>query len=377
MEQLLNKKIARNVLLNPGPATTSIGVKEALVCPDICPREKEFGDVFRSIASMATKAVNGSKDYETVLLTCSGTGAVESCLTSCVNTNDEILILENGAYGKRMADICKAMDIKYHLLTFDYGNPLDLEKINSFLLLNPNRFKVMAFIHHETTVGILNPLNSLHDLAKEHGLVTLVDAMSSYAGVEIDLEKTPVNYLISSSNKCIQGMAGIGMVLVRKDELERIKNFKVKNYYFNLYKNFFNQKEQGQFLFTPPVQVLYSLKKAFEEFFEEGPINRINRYASLYHRMFQGMKSLGFKEVVEPEFHSKILTTFYAPKDSNYSFDSMHDYLFERGVTLYPGKVSDLDTFRVSNLGDLNLEDIDLYLNLLKEYLHKNSLRLE
>lgn len=370
MKQKIAKELGRNILLNPGPATTSKRVKSALLVSDICPREKSFGELTQAVRAKAVLAVNGTGHYEGVLLTCSGTGAIESCLSSCVDRGEGILIIENGAYGQRMAQICQALGIFAETLSFGAEGPIDLERVEKFLATEGQRFKVMAFIHHETTTGILNPLRELHALGKKYGLVTLVDAMSSYAGIEIDLQRTDVDYLISSSNKCIQGMAGIGIVVVKAQELERIKSFTNSSFYFDLYKNYYSLKELNQFLFTPPVQSLYALNEAFEEFFDEGGVRaRAERYASLYEHMYNGMLELGFRPLLEKKYHSKILTAFFEPESENYSFDSMHDFLFSRGVTIYPGKVSRLNTFRISNIGDLRMGDIDIFLGYLKEYL--------
>ena len=378
MREFVKKSLERKVLLNPGPATTSVKVKEAMIVEDICPREKEFGELLKKVGEKAKGVINGDKDYECILLGGSGTGAMESCLSSCVDTDDGILIIENGAYGKRMGQICDTLGIKRETISFDWDKTIELEKVEDFLGKNAQKFRVLAFIHHETTTGILNSLSSLQKLAKKYNLVSLVDAMSSYAGIPIDLKKDPADYIVSSSNKCIQGMAGIGIVIAKLKELEAIKNFKKKSFYFDLYKNFISQKEQGQFLFTPPVQVLYSLNGALDEFFEEGGIvARSERYAGLYRLMFEEMCELGFKPLLEEMNNSKILTTFLEPEDSRYQFDEMHDFLYKRGITIYPGKIGDKKTFRISNIGQLNEDDIRLFVQCVQDYLNEKGIHLK
>ncbi len=375
-KETITKEIQRNILLNPGPATTSAQVKSSLVVEDICPREQEFGLLLDDIRKKLLLVANGEAEYEAILLGSSGTGAMESCLHSCLDQDDnkKILILENGAYGHRMNKICKSLAIKADMLSFGYDGPIDLQKVKEHL--QKKKYSVMAFIHHETTTGMINPLEDLNRIAKKFNVAVMVDAMSSYGGIPIDLEKTDVDYLISSSNKCIQGMAGLGIVLAKKKELEKIKNYKNRSFYFNLYNNFLNQKETKQFLFTPPVQIVYSLNSALDEFFAEGGISaRWERYSCLYKDMFQGMVQMGFAPLLPESYHSKILTTFLEPKCPNYNFDSMHDFLYKKGITIYPGKIDSRGTFRISNLGDLSQEDIAYFLSTVREYLNFHKIK--
>ncbi len=371
--QKINKEVKRDILLNPGPATTSVKVKEAMIVTDICPREREFGALIEKVTATLKKVCNAADDlYETVLLGGSGTGAIEACLSSSIaaDSNDKILIIENGAYGLRMEQICQTYQIPYHKMKFSWEGPIDTEVVAKHLADHASEYRVMAFIHHETTSGVLNPLEELCALAKKYELKSMVDAMSSYAGIVIDQTANEIDYLISSSNKCIQGMAGIGIAIVAKAELKTIESFKKRSFYFDLTKNYNSQAKGGQFAFTPPVQVLYALDAAIEEFFAEGgQEERAARYAALYEKMYTGMLEFGFRPVVEEKVHSKILTSFFYKDDSRFSFEELHSFFYERGVTIYPGKVSDIDSFRISNIGDLTLEDIDTFLNLMKEYL--------
>ena len=374
MKDLISKNVQRKVLLNPGPATTSTRVKEAMIVEDICPREKEFGALFRRVGEKVKRVVNADNGHECILLGSSGTGAIESCLSSCVDADGGIIIVENGAYGRRMGDICEVLGIRTKLIRFDWDKAIDVDEVEAFLAAQAEKFRVLAFVHHETTSGILNPLSSLQEIAKRYDMVSLVDAMSSYAGVPIDMQRDSVDYLVSSSNKCIQGMAGMGIVIVRSAELEAIKNFPKRSFYFDLYKNFVSQKEQRQFLFTPPVQVLYALDTALDEFFEEGGVSaRAMRYGQLYEVMLEGMRTLGFEPLLEESNHSKILTTFLEPADSRYRFDEMHDFLYERGFTIYPGKIGDQKTFRISNIGQLGVEDLQQFLIYVDDYLKEKG----
>lgn len=369
MKQTIQKEITRNILLNPGPATTTAAVKAGLVVPDICPRESEFGDLLGVVKQKALKVVNAGANYEAILLGGSGTAAVESCLSSC--TDDRaILILDNGAYGERMKKICDALKIKSHVLKYVWGDAINLDEVEAHLKTNAKDYSLVAFIHHETTVGILNDLSKINTLAKKYQVKTLVDAMSSYAGIEIDLALDDVDYLISSSNKCIQGMAGLGICIVKKTVLDEIKNYPKRSFYLDLHQNFLAQEKTNQFAFTPPVQILYSLNVAFDEFFKEGGIKaRAKRYSDLYELMLKGMTELGFETLVPKNLHAKILTTFKEPKIAHFSFEKMHDFLYAQGITIYPGKNAKENSFRISNIGELNSEDILVFLKGVEAYL--------
>jgi 2-aminoethylphosphonate aminotransferase len=363
------KQVKRNILLNPGPATTTDTVKNAMVVADICPRELEFGELTLSVRNDLIKVANGEKNHTCVMLTSSGTGGVEACLTSVVPHDKKVLILNNGAYGERMQKICDAYSMAHIDHNEEWGKALNLSAVESLLSTHKNEISHMAFIHHETTVGIMNPLSELSALASKYNVEVIVDAMSSFAGVHIDVEKDNIHYLVSSSNKCIQGMAGISFVIANLKSLLKTKEIKARNFYFNLLENHLYLEKNKQFLFTPPVQTLYALRQAINEYFEEGANNRFSRYASMYEIMKKKVKALGFEFLVDEKDHAKLLTAILDPKSSNYSFNEMHDYLFERGFTIYPGKVGNKNTFRLSNIGAIYPKDIEDFLVVFEEYL--------
>lgn len=367
------KLVKRNILLNPGPATTTDTVKNAMVVPDICPRELEFGELTLGVRDDLIKIAHGEKNHTCVLLTASGTGGVEACLTSVIPQNKSVLIINNGAYGERMQAICDAYGISHVDYNIPAGKPVDLYKLEELIKSHIVDLSHVAFIHHETTVGILNPLNEICTLAHKYNLENIVDAMSSFAGIDIDVERDHVDYLVSSSNKCIQGMAGISFVIARIESLKKTTGIK-RNFYFNLWANFEYLNKNKQFLFTPPVQTLYALRQAINEYNQEGAYNRYARYASMYEIMKKRVLELGFEFLVEEKHHAKLLTSILDPKSSHYSFNEMHDYLFERGFTIYPGKVGSINTFRLSNIGEIYPSDIQDFLNIFEEYLRSKKI---
>ena len=268
-----------------------------------------------------------------------------------------------------MQKICDAYGVEHVDYNQKWGLPLDLKEVEILLKQYSGKISHLAFIHHETTVGILNPLADISTLASKYNIETIVDAMSSFAGVKIDVEKDNIHYLVSSSNKCIQGMAGISFVIANTKSLLKTREIKARNFYFNLLENHLYLEKNKQFLFTPPVQTLYALRQAVTEYFEEGPENRFARYASMYEIMKKKVKELGFEFLVEEKYHAKLLTSIMDPKSGAYSFSEMHDYLFERGFTIYPGKVGDINTFRLSNIGAIYPSDIEDFLKVFEEYL--------
>lgn len=361
--------IERKILLNPGPATTSDDVKMAMVVPDICPREQEFCDVMNSIKRDIPKVVNGEDNYTCVLFTSSGTGGVEAAVTSAIPEGGKILVIENGAYGERMASIAETYGIPVVKYKLAYGDSPDVYHVEDILMKDPTITHV-GVIDHETTTGMRNPIQELADLAHNYGKEIIVDCMSSFAGIPIDLQQWKAEYIISSANKCIQGMAGLSFVIFKKELLEKLKSNKNKrSFYFDIYSQYEGFKNSGQMPFTPPVQVIYALRKAIDMFFQESAEGRIERYRTNYELLRDGLRGLGFKMLLEEKYQSGLLIAVVEPKNVEYSFNEMHDYLYSRGITIYPGKGAKESTFRLAVLGDLYKEDIEKALAVLSEYL--------
>ncbi|MBW2143585.1 MAG: 2-aminoethylphosphonate--pyruvate transaminase [Deltaproteobacteria bacterium] len=372
----IKKNVERTVLLNPGPAATSDSVKYAMVVEDICPREKEFGKLVQGIRRDLVRIVHGRDLYEAVLFASSGTGGIEACLTSVVPDDRAVFIIINGAYGERMQQICDGFGIMHIDYVIDWGEPIDFKKVETIIIENKDAISHIAMVHHETTVGILNDLSSVSDLASKYGMELIVDAVSSFAGIPIDVTKLGIHYLVSSSNKCIQGMAGVGFAICNIESLEKTASLKPRNFYFNLYQNymFFSKKREMQF--TPPVQILYALRQAINEYFIETEEGRADRYAHMYKVLTAGLKRLGFKFLVEEKFHAKILTAIIEPRDPNYDFTEMHDFLIQRGFTIYPGKGAKEDSFRIANMGAISYDDIEEFLENLEAYLTLKNIKL-
>ena len=302
-----------------------------------------------------------------MLLGGSGTAGVESCLSSAVNPEKKLLIVNNGAYGKRMVEIAQTYEIDFVELKCEWDRIPNLDLIKE--TIEKENIGTIAVVHHETTSGILNPVKKIGILAKQYRCCLIVDAISSFAGLCFDVKDYNIDFMISSSNKCIQGMAGISFVICNKKELDKIKSYKKKSFYLNLYDQYNYLEKNKQMRFTPPVQTIYALRQAIDEFLEEGAENRQKRYFDSWNVLVQGLKEIGFKLLLDEKIQSKILTSIVEPKNSNFDFNLLHDLLYDRDFTIYPGKIGNMDTFRVANLGAINSEDISNFLIVLKDSL--------
>ncbi|MBO1686888.1 MULTISPECIES: aminotransferase class V-fold PLP-dependent enzyme [Clostridium] len=386
----------RNILLNPGPATTTDTVKNAQVVPDICPREKEFGEVMEFVSKELTNLVADNDEYTTVLFGGSGTAAVESMISSVVD-KDILLIINNGAYGKRICEMAEIYDLNFIEFIGSPVNGIDfikLEQIISeyntkkrFIKNKLNDYKGIvgrynikneddeikvishiAVIHHETTTGILNDIHRVGGLCSKYNIDLIVDGMSSFAGIPIDMKSSNIKCLASSSNKCIQGMAGVSFVIAEKELLINTKRIKPRNLYLNLYNQYEYFQKNYQMRFTPPVQVLYALKQAIIETKAETIERRYERYVRCCEILWDGLEKLNLKLLVPKEKSSMLLTSIVEPEVKGYNFDSLHNYLYEKGFTIYPGKVSSKNTFRIANIGDIYPENMRKFIEILEEY---------
>lgn len=359
-------QIKRNILLNPGPATTTDTVKLAQVVPDICPREKEFGDLMGFVSQELTSIVANPDSYSTVLFGGSGTAAVEAMLTSVVPHNKSVLIINNGAYGQRMCQIAQCYKMDFVEFTSSPIEPVNLSALEEVIKEHTN-LSHLAFVHNETTTGLLNSIDAVGQLAETYSLDIILDAMSSYAALPIDMEKQNIAYLAASSNKNIQGMAGVGFVIASKANLNNLKSIPPRTFYLNLYEQYQSFISKQQMRFTPPVQTLYALKQAVIEAKEEGVSNRYQRYRDAWELLTRELKNMGLSYLVDDAHHSRIITSIYLPE--GVEFNAMHDYFYALGYTLYPGKVEEFNTFRVANIGQLYKSDISSFLSLLREYM--------
>ncbi|MFK7951621.1 MAG: 2-aminoethylphosphonate--pyruvate transaminase [Ekhidna sp.] len=359
----MNNHPERKILLNPGPATTSQRVKDAQIVSDICPRESEFGKVMHDICDGVLKVGNGLETHRISLFGASGTGAMEACLVSALGTEDHALIITNGAYGIRMKSICDGYGLKNSSL-YEFGDYPEPAKIKEEL--SNGKYTHLVMVHHETSTGMMDPIEEVARVCKETGVKFIVDAMSSYGAYPIDLAELQIDYLFSSSNKCIHGMAGLSFVIFHKDRTEELKT-NGRGFYFDVYKQWNNLQQKNQLRFTPPVQTSYAFLEAIKEHQEEGLENRWKRYQNNWQKLYDGFLEIGFTPFLPLEQESKILLALNLDKPE-LDFNHFHDYLFEHGITIYPGVIPESKTFRVAVIGELYEEDMVKVINKVKDY---------
>ncbi|RDW20734.1 2-aminoethylphosphonate aminotransferase [Oceanobacillus chungangensis] len=364
------QKVNRKILLNPGPATTTDTVKYAQIVEDICPREEAFSDVMEFVADALTAFVANLEDYTTVLFSGSGTAAVESILSSVIR-DDALLIINNGAYGERMCKIASAYGLKFYNFISPADQAINLRLLETFIQNSKLKISHIAVVHCETSTGLLNDIESLGQLCEKHHLSLIVDAMSAFAAIPIDMKEMNISYLAASSNKNLQGMAGVSFVVANKEQVESLKNARRRNVYLNLYNQYAHFKATKQMQFTPPVQTLYALKQAIIETKWETIEGRYERYSKSWETLIEGITRLGMKHLVDRKNHSKIITSIIEPSHPNYNFYEMHDFFYERGITIYPGKVDKQKTFRVANIGNISSIDMEKFIDLLEEFLNE------
>jgi len=358
--------IKRNILLNPGPATTTDTVKLAQVVPDICPREKEFGAVMAEVAQGLTAFVADPDTHTAVLFGGSGTAVVEAMLTSVVPPDRQVLIINNGSYGARMCQIAKRYQMDYVAYDSSPIEPIDLQALEQTIQTH-ERLSHIALVHNETTTGLLNDLEAIGALAKKYNLQLMLDAMSSYAALPISMVEQNIAYLAASSNKNIQGMAGVGFVIGSHQHLQGLAEVPARSFYLSLYEQYQNFKQNQQMRFTPPVQTLYALQQAIWETQAEGISKRYQRYSESWQLLTTELRQMGLSYLVDDAHHSRIITSIHMP--AGVDFDAMHDYFYARGFTIYPGKVEEFNTFRIANIGAIDKTDMAKFIVLLKEYL--------
>lgn len=362
-------KIKRNILLNPGPGTTTDTVKYAQVIPDICPREKEFGSIMKQMGDELVQIVHGDLDKYTAVLFCgSGTINIDSCISSLVPAHKKILIVNNGAYSARGAEVCDYYHMDYVNLELPITIPADPVKVEEALSADPE-IAVVYCCHHETGTGVLNPIREIGAIAHKFGCTMVVDTTSTYAMIPIDMDKDNLDFVMASAQKGLMSMTGLSYVVGNTKLIEASKEYPTRSYYTNLYMQYSFIKEKGEMHFTPPVQTIYATRQALKEYWETGEQAKWERHQAVWEAIVKGAEALGFEMIIKKEHQSKLVVSLKYPDDENFSFEKMHDLVYEKGFTIYPGKVSSLPTFRLCALGTLIPEDIEAFYIELKKAL--------
>ncbi len=359
-------------LLTPGPLTTTDTVKAEMLV-DHCTWDDEYKAITQDIREkLLALAGVSSPEYTTVLMQGSGSFGVESVITSSVSSENKILIIANGAYGMRMVDICQHAGLQYILYLVDNRKRPDLDEIKR-LIKESSDLTHIAMVHCETTSGILNDIEGVGKIAKSEGLIFIADCMSSFGGVEIPITKWNIDFLISSANKCIQGVPGFSFIISRTSALSACEN-QAPSLALDLYDQWKTMNVDGKWRFTSPTHVVLAFRQALAELEEEGGIKARNkRYEENQRLISEKLNAIGFKPYLDKSIQSPIITTFSYPKGYNFTFREMYDYIKERGFVLYPGKVMEADTFRVGNIGEIYPEDIEKLSKIMSDFLNSRA----
>ena len=358
------------LLFTPGPLTTSITVKQAMM-HDLGSRDAGFVDLVHDIRRRLLQ-LGGVEDgtYEAVLVQGSGTFGVESVLSSVIPRDGKLLVASNGVYGRRMAEIARTLKIETATIVSPESRPVDPARLEE-MLARDRAITHIGVIHCETTTGILNPVEQIGHLARAGRRTFLVDAMSSFAGIPMDLRGWGIDFLISSANKCIQGVPGFSFVLARGNLLAEAEG-RARSVSLDLVSQWRAMETTGQFRFTPPTHVLLAFWQALEELEAEGGIAaRASRYAENHRILLAGMKGLGFRPFLAPQYQSHIITTFRYVSHPKFSFTEFYQRLSHKGYVIYPGKLSDSDCFRIGTIGHIFRKDILGLLGAIEESLEE------
>ncbi|MFQ5854143.1 MAG: 2-aminoethylphosphonate--pyruvate transaminase [Anaerolineae bacterium] len=363
------------ILFTPGPLTTSRTVKQAML-RDVGSRDFEFIELVREIRRRLLR-LGGVADrgYEAVIMQGSGTFGLESVISSTIPPDGKLLVIVNGAYGRRIAQIASVLKIDIATLTYAEDSKPNLQEITATLSADEGITDV-AVVHCETTTGIINPVQEIGAIVKKLGQRYFVDAMSSFGAVPLNLAECGIDYLVSSANKCIEGAPGFSFVLAKRNSLLATAGY-ARSLSLDLLAQWKGLEANGQFRFTPPTHVLLAFHQALVELEEEGGVEaRAARYRANYETLVTGMRAMGFQEYLKPEDQGYIITSFRYPCHPNFNFDGFYERLNEKGYVIYPGKVSEADCFRIGSIGRIFESDVRDLLAAIRETLAEMEVEL-
>ncbi|WP_429107848.1 2-aminoethylphosphonate--pyruvate transaminase [Aeromonas media] len=349
------------LLLTPGPLSTTATVRAAML-QDSCTWDADYNlGVVEPIRRELVRLATGSEyqsDYSAVLLQGSGSYVVESVLGSASGSDECLMIINNGAYGARMGEMARCLGLRHHELDCGETTRPEPAAIEAMLARHPE-ITHLAMVHCETTTGMLNPLEEVAELCQRRGIRLIVDAMSSFGGIPIDMGRLGIEFLISSANKCIQGVPGFGFVIARRAALAACAG-RARSVSLDLHAQWQTMEQQGgKWRFTSPTHTVLAFAQALRELDEEGGIAaRHRRYGENQRTLVAGMAELGFAPLLPEQWQSPIITAFYSPAHPDYRFADFYQRLKAQGFVIYPGKVSQADCFRIGNIGDVTPERV-------------------
>lgn len=370
--------MAEKRLYTPGPLGVTLNVKEAML-RDVGSRDKEFIECIKYIRHKLIDIAGVSKDeFCCIPVQGSGTFAVDAAFqTFLPKEGARALIIENGSYGKRMVKICESAGIEVHTQSFREDCVVEPEVVED-ALRGPVEYDLVAVVHSETSSGVINPVTEVGKIVKENNpdTIFLVDAISSFGAVPIDIEESNIDVFVSSANKCFQGVPGFAFVIARNSIMANCKG-NSWSLALDLYDQVTQLDKTSQFRFTPPTHSMLAFKRALEEFEAEGRVEgRSKRYAKNRDILREGMTKLGFQELLDPSVAGYIITSYRYPQDANFNFPEFYNRLNDKDFVIYPGKVLDIDCFRIGTIGDLHPQDMKDLLVAVQEVCQDMGIKL-
>lgn len=365
---MINQK--QNILLNPGPVNMSDRVKKQMISEDFCHREKEFSDLIQDLNSQLATTYEDMMDYESVILTSSGTGAVEGMLTSFIH-DEKSLIVSNGVYGERMEKILRAQNKAYHAIKFDWLDPIDVQSIADSIDADRS-IKNLILVHHETTTGRLNKLQAIGQLCKKYDLSLYLDGVSSFGAEEIMADEINLKAVAASANKCLHGAPGLAFVIAHKDQWKRIPK-EPSGVYFDLHGYYHMQKTDGFSPFTQGTHLVNALHEAMLEFKEMGGWKARNAlFQSRAEQIYLCLHQLGIKTLIPKEDYSSVLRSYRLPEDIAYQ--DLHAFMKNNGFVIYQGQGSFKENiFRISTMGHIEESHITLLCDLFEDFFNNHG----
>ena len=364
------------LLFTPGPLTTSLSVKQAML-HDAGSWHFEFNAKVKWVREKILEVAGLSRDagWEAILLQGSGTFGVEAVFATCVPPNGKVAVLANGAYGERMALMLQHLKIDHLVLRTPENTPNDPAALDRALAADTTITHV-AIVHCETTTGLLNPIAEVGRVVKSHRRAYIVDAMSSFAAIPIDFAAAGIDYLISAANKCIEGVPGFSFVICRREALLACEGY-ARCLSLDLLDQLKGFDKNGQFRYTPPTHSLLAFEQAMKELEHEGGVTeRGERYRRNQETLMEGMKQLGFRPYLDSAVQSPIITSFYYPDTESFAFDAFYRLLSDKGFIIYPGKISRANTFRIGSIGRIFPSDIDALVSAIGSVLNEMGVKM-
>ena len=375
---MVNERDTQYLLLTPGPLTTTRTVRESMM-QEYSTWDVDYNGIVQSIRTRLVELATGDAanpdTHTAVLMPGSGTFTVESVVGSVIPSDGKLLVLNNGAYGARITTIARMLKVEAVELGQAEIEPTDLGQVEQ-MLAGDTAITHVAMVHCETTTGMLNPVEAVGEIVRRLGRVFILDAMSSFGGIPMSMELTGAHYLISSANKCIQGVPGFGFVVADRAMLEATEGWS-RSHSLDLFDQWREMETNGgKWRFTSPTHVVSAFARALDELKDEGGIEaRHTRYVANQKTMVKGMRALGFRTLLGDDLQSPIITSFYYPDSAEFEFQKFYDALKSRGFVIYPGKVSHAQCFRIGSIGDVQPEDMTGLVGRISEVIDELGVR--